>query len=59
VTVRVDDPGAFTMPWKGMAEYRENKGLDSFDEFVCAENDRSFAQGSTFGTIPEARTLSF
>jgi hypothetical protein len=52
ITVRVDDPGAFTMPWKGMAEYRQDKSVTELDEFVCAENNRSFAERSTFGTIP-------
>jgi len=59
VIVRVEDPGAFTMPWKGMAEYRQDKTVNSFDEMVCAENDRSFAEGSTFGTIPEEKIPQF
>ena len=59
VTVRVDDPGAFTMPWEGTAEYRENRGVTTLREVVCAENNRSFAQGSTFGAIPEERTPPF
>jgi hypothetical protein len=59
VTVRVDDPGAFTMPWKGTAEYRENRDVRGLREVVCAENNRSFDQGSTFGTIPQERTPPF
>ena len=59
VTVRVDDPGAFVMPWKGMAEYRQERGVDQLEEVVCAENNRSFADGSTFGTIPEEKTPPF
>ena len=59
VTVRVDDPGAFTMPWKGTAEYRENRDTRQLREVVCAENNRSFGQGSTFGPIPEERTPPF
>jgi hypothetical protein len=55
----VDDPGAFTMPWEGTAEYRENRGVTTLREVVCAENNRSFAQGSTFGAIPEERTPPF
>jgi hypothetical protein len=51
ITVRVVDPGAFTMPWKGTAEYRQMR-QPSFDEMICAENNRSFANGSTFGPIP-------
>jgi hypothetical protein len=53
ITVEVDDPGAFTAPWKGTAEYRQNPGVTELKEIVCAENNRSFAEGSTFGTIPE------
>jgi len=59
VTVAVDDPGAFTMPWKGTAEYRQNAGVDRLQEMVCAENNRNFDDGSTFGTIPTERTPPF
>jgi len=51
ITVRVVDPGAFTMPWKGTAEYRQMR-QPSFEEMICAENNRSFPDGSTFGPIP-------
>src|SRR5580704_9594522 len=50
-TVDVDDPGAFTAPWKGTAEYRQNPAVTELKEVVCAENNRSFAEGSTFGAI--------
>lgn len=59
VTVQVDDPGAFTMPWSGMAEYRQNAGIDQLKEVVCAENNRSFDDGSTFGTIPVEKAAPF
>jgi len=59
VTVEVNDPGAFTMPWKGTAEYREDRGIDHLNEMVCPENNRDFANGSTFGTIPEEKTPPF
>ena len=59
IIVRVDDPGAFTAPWKGLAEYQQARTVDRLDENVCAENNRSFAEGSTFGTIPEERTPPF
>ena len=52
VIVRVEDSGAFTGPWKGLAEYRQLRNADQLEEIVCAENNRSFAEGSTFGTIP-------
>jgi len=59
VIVRVDDPGAFTKPWKGMAEYRQDKTIAGIEEMACAENNRDFADGSTFGTIPEELTPAF
>jgi hypothetical protein len=59
VIVRVEDPGAFTAPWKGMAEYRQDRTVKEMLEIVCAENNRSFADGSTFGTIPEEKTPPF
>jgi hypothetical protein len=59
VTVRVEDPGAFTAPWKGMAEYQQDRTVDQLEEMVCAENNRSFADGSTFGPIPEEATPPF
>jgi hypothetical protein len=59
VTVRVDDPGAFTKPWKGQVEYQQDRKVDQIDEVVCAENNRSFADGSTFGVNPEDQTPPF
>jgi 2-oxoglutarate dehydrogenase complex dehydrogenase (E1) component-like enzyme len=59
VTIEVDDPGAFTRPWKGTAEYRQNRSADQVAEMVCAENNRDFAEGSTFGTIPQEKTPPF
>jgi hypothetical protein len=54
----VEDPGAFTMPWKGLAEYQQDRSVNQLEEMVCAENNRDFAEGSTFGTIPqETKTL--
>ena len=59
VTVEVVDPGTFTTPWKGTLEYRQDRSVTDTDENVCAENNRTFAQGTTFGTIPEERTPPF
>jgi hypothetical protein len=59
ITVEVDDPDAFTAPWKGTAEYRQNPAVTELKEVVCAENNRSFAEGSTFGAIPEEATPPF
>ncbi len=59
ITVEVDDPGAFTGLWRGTAEYRQNLGVTQLKEVVCAENNRSFVDGSTFGTIPEEARSPF
>lgn len=47
VVFTLDDPDAFTTPWKGMIIYRPNRG--PFDEVVCAENDRGFDNATTLG----------
>jgi hypothetical protein len=59
VTVTVADPGAFTRPWTGTAEYTQDKATTQMDEIVCAENNRDFPEDSTFGTIPKADTPDF
>jgi hypothetical protein len=59
ITVEVEDPGAFTAPWKGTAEYRQNREVTQLREVVCAENNRDFADGSNFGTIPQEATPPF
>jgi hypothetical protein len=43
----------------GMAIYRPNRA-PQIDEVACAENDRSFGEGSAFGTFraPTNRTLA-
>ena len=59
IVVTVQDEGAFTMPWKGFATFRPLRDRERLEEFVCAENNRTFADGSTFGTIPEEKTPPF
>jgi hypothetical protein len=59
VVVTVEDEGAFTMPWKGFATFRPVRGRETLEEFVCAENNRTFGEGSTFGTIPEEKEPPF
>ncbi|HXJ02012.1 MAG TPA: hypothetical protein VNH44_12375 [Micropepsaceae bacterium] len=59
VIVRVEDSGAFIGPWKGMAEYQQEKTVKQFEETVCAENNRDFGEGTTFGTIPQENAPQF
>jgi hypothetical protein len=55
---RVEDPGAFTMPWSGMAIYRPSRDNQMF-EVVCAENQREFDDNSTLHGVPEANAPPF
>ena len=58
VKFRVEDPGAFTMPWSGMAIYRPNRENEMY-EVACAENQREFSDSSTLHGIPQANTPPF
>lgn len=57
VVFRVDDPGAFTMPWSGMVVYRPARS--KWEEIVCAENNRSFGEGSVLADFPVAKASDF
>lgn len=58
VRFRVEDPGAFTMPWSGMAIYRPSRETQ-MAEVVCAENPREFADETAHHGIPIANTPPF
>ena len=57
VKIRVEDPGAFTMPWVGQLTYRPNR-LPAMEEVICAENNIGFA-GEQFGPTPEEKAPQF
>jgi len=60
VRVRVEDPGAFTMPWNAVQRYRRDAraGEVPLHEMVCAENnDDHFHQG--LAPIPQADKPDF
>lgn len=57
VTFTVEDPGAFTMPWRGMLTYRRSRG--GFDEVICAENNRTFGEDSQLGQMPKSTKDDF
>ena len=56
-TIRVEDPGAFTMPWVGKLTYRPNRA-PALEEVICEENNVTF-DGKTFGPLPEEKTPQF
>jgi hypothetical protein len=47
VTVQVDDPGAFTMPWSAVVAY--SKDDEPWLEVACAENNIDAATGELYG----------
>jgi len=56
-TIRVEDPGAFNMPWTGVQRWRRtNRG--PLDEISCAENNESFYDYDV-RPIPQAGTPDF
>jgi len=56
-TIRVEDPGAFNMPWTGVQRWRRtNRG--PLDEISCAENNESFYDYDV-RPIPQARMPDF
>ena len=55
--IRVEDPGAFTMPWVGKLTYRPNR-VQALEEVICEENNHTF-DGSTFGPLPEEKNSPF
>jgi hypothetical protein len=60
VNVRVEDPGAFTMPWNAVQRYRRDRRPAEvpLHEMVCAENnDDHFGQGLV--PIPHADMPDF
>src|ERR1051326_408626 len=60
VTARVEDPGAFTMPWTAVQRYRidHRPGEVPLHEMVCAENNEDhFNQG--LAPIPQAKKPDF
>jgi hypothetical protein len=45
------------MPWTGMVVYRSGRG--GWEEVVCAENNRSFEDGTVLAQIPVAAKPDF
>ena len=58
IVFTVDDPGTFTAPWTAVAMVRPNRVQDIL-EVACAENNRHFEAGTTFGPMPEEKTPAF
>jgi hypothetical protein len=67
VDVRVEDPGAFNMPWSGRQIYHGEVARDSFHgslegqllEAICGENNANYFKEQNIGTIPVADKADF
>lgn len=56
VIFTVEDQGAYTMPWRGVASYRRTNL--TFPEFICAENNRATTEDQEFA-VPHDLTPDF
>jgi len=56
VIFTVEDQGAFTTPWRGMAQYRPTN--QNFPEYICAENNRATTEDQEFD-VPQDTTPFF
>jgi hypothetical protein len=56
VIFTVEDQGAFTMPWRGVATYRRTDL--TFPEYICAENNRATTEDQSFD-VPHDLTADF
>jgi hypothetical protein len=56
VIFTVEDPKAFTVPWRGVANYR--RAGTSLPEFICAENNRP-TNLTQFFDVPTAKKADF
>jgi hypothetical protein len=57
VTVTVDDPGAFNMPWTAIQRWRRREGVGLI-ELICAENHNDYF-GNESVPIPQADRPDF
>jgi len=57
VSIRVEDPGAFTMPWSARQTYQRTP-QGAMTEQVCAENNTNYF-GQNVSPIPMARIADF
>jgi hypothetical protein len=56
-TVKVDDPGAFNMPWTAVQRWKRGQ-VRPMIEFICAENNYTFLNYEVV-PIPEAKRPDF
>jgi hypothetical protein len=58
VTIHVDDPGAFNMPWSARQTLHRTR-TGKMEEAICAENNFAFAEDAAVAEIPKADKPDF
>ena len=58
VTIQVDDPGAFNMPWSARQIFHRTRG-GRLEEAICAENNFAFEGDAAVAEIPKADRPDF
>ena len=58
VTIQVDDPGAFNMPWSARQIFHRTRA-GGLEEAICAENNFAFEGDAAVAEIPKADRPDF
>jgi len=58
VTINVDDPGAFNMPWSARQTFHRTR-TGKMEEAICAENNFAFEGDAAVAEIPKADKPDF
>jgi hypothetical protein len=58
VTIQVDDPGAFNMPWSARQTFHRTR-TGKLEEAICAENNFAFEADAAVAEIPKADKPDF
>jgi hypothetical protein len=58
VTIHIEDPGAFNMPWSARQIFRRTR-VGGLEEAICAENNFAFEHDAAVTEIPKASRPDF
>src|SRR6266850_841187 len=58
VAIRVEDPGAFNMPWSARQTFHRTR-TGKMEEAICAENNFAFPEDAAVSDIPKADKPDF
>jgi hypothetical protein len=58
VTIQVEDPGAFNMPWSARQTFHRTR-TGKLEEAICAENNFAFEEDAAVAEVPKADKPDF